>query len=189
MLKSVEGKRRDNMVNEVYEYTVDKKSEGKHRLARLGMIALYVTFLVGAFAVVMKTRLYPTFAIAPLLLWILILATWRYVSIEYKYTVASGMLELFTVYGGKKRKRMLSLRIKEIAWFLPLPDAADKIKEFAPTKRYDLRPSRTSVEDVYAVLAEVDGKRVLALIEAPKPSKKEILYYATEEVRKGANAK
>ena len=176
------------MINEVYEYTVDKKKEGKYKLARFLMVGLYCAFFIGLFALVLYTKLYPTFAIAPVLLWILVLATWRYVSIEYKYTVESGVLTLMTVYGSKTRRVKSSFKIKELTAFLPLESAAEKIAEFKANVTYNLLSSNKSPKDAYALMVLKDGKRILALIEAPTPSLKEILYYATEEIRKGARS-
>lgn len=174
------------MINEVYEYTIDKKKEGGYKLARTLMVVFYFAFFIGLFALVLYTKLYPTFAIAPILLWILILATWRFVSIEYKYTVESGVITLITVYGSKTRRVKNSFKIKEFSSLLPLDAASGAIAEFNADITYNLLSSDKTPKDAYAVMTVKDGKRFVALIEAPTPSLKEILYYATEEVRKGA---
>lgn len=171
------------MVNEIYEYTVDKKSEGKYKLARFLMVALYVLFMLALFVVVYVTRLIPAYALAPMLLWILILFTWRYVSIEYKYTVDAGMLKLFIVYGGKKQKLKAEFHIKEAVAFFPISGNEDAVRNFDPKLTYNFLSSARSPKDAYAFLTEADGRRVAALIEAPPPSKKAVLYYAGDEVR------
>ena len=174
------------MGNELYEYTVDKKPEGAYRLKRLLMIALYVAFFVGLFVVVMIIKIYPTFAIAPILTYILVLCTWRYVSIEYRYEVEHGELRLMTVYGGKKKKLNDTLIIKSASAILPYEKATDAIAAFSASVTYDLLSSHVSPKDPYAIMLERDRKRILVLLEMPEPSKKAVLYYATDAVREMA---
>lgn len=171
------------MVNEIYEYTVDKKSEGGYKLSRFLMVTAYVIFMLALFVVVYVTRVIPAFALAPMFLWILILFTWRYVSIEYKYTVDAGVLKLFVIYGGKKQKLKAQFHIKEATAFFPLEGNEDALHRFKPAVTYNFLSSARSPKDAYAFLTEVDGIRTAALIEAPIPSKKAVLYYATDCVR------
>ncbi len=173
------------MVNELYEYTIDKKSEGNYKLARLGMVFLYVLFGVAFFVACYVSGFVPVFALAPIFIWMLEFFTWRYVSIEYKYTVEAGILKLIVIYGGKTQKEKASFRIKEAAAFVPLHEALDEIKIFSSKKTYNFLSSMKSAKDPYAFMIIKDGVRTVAMIEAPEPSRKAILYYATDEVRAG----
>ncbi len=173
------------MGNELYEYTIDKKSEGLYKLARLGMVLLYGLFGLAFFILCYTTRLIPVFAAAPLLIWILSLFTWRFVSIEYKYTVEAGMLNLIVVYGGKTQSKKASFHIKDAAAFVPLHEAMDEIKIFKAKKTYNFLSSMKHAKDPYAFMIVKDGVRTTALLEVPAPSKKAILYYASEGVREG----
>ncbi len=171
------------MGNEIYEYTVDKRSEGKYKLARFLMVAAYVLFMLALFVIVYVTRVIPAFALAPMLLWILVLLTWRYVSIEYKYTVEAGVMKLFVIYGGKKQKLKAEFHIKEAVAFFPLEGNEAALHKFAPVKTYNLLSSARSPKDAHAFLTEAGGRRTAVLIEAPAPSRKAILYYADDDVR------
>ncbi len=172
-------------MGETYSYTVDKKSEGKYKLARFLRVLFYALFLIAFFDVCYVTKLIPVFAVAPLLVWMLVFFTWRFVSIKYKYTVESGMLKLIVIYGGKKEKVKIILHIKEIKAFLPKESSYDAVKNFNPNKIYNLLSSQRTADEAYVLLTEFDGKRVEALIEAPAVSRKAILYYATDTVRNG----
>ncbi len=171
------------MVNELYEYTVTKKSEGKYLLKRVGMVLFYILCTSVFFLICYITRLIPVFALCPLLLWMLEFFTWRYVSIEYKYTVEGGMLRLYTVYGGKTIKEQAKFHIKEAVGFIPLEDPGDRLADFGAKRTYDLRSSEKAPKDPYAFLIIGDGVKTAVLLEAPEPSKKAILYYAAEQVR------
>ncbi len=174
------------MVNEVYEYTVDKKREGRYLLARILMIMLYLLFLV-AFFVAAYLTVIQIFALAPIFLWMLIFFTWRFVSIEYKYTVESGFLTLITVYGGKKSKVKARVHIKDATAFIPLDGARDAIRSFSPSVTYNFLSSSKSPKDAFALFTKEGARNVLVLIEAPAPSVKAILYYASPEVRSAPN--
>ncbi len=171
------------MVNELYEYTVTKKAEGKYLMLRLFMVLLYAVCVGAFFLVCYITRLIPVFALCPLLLWVLVFFTWRYVSIEYKYTVEAGMLRLYTVYGGKLVKETASLHIKEASGFVPIRESREQLDAFGAKITYDLLSSESAPKDPYALLITKNGIKTAALIEAPEPSKKAILYYASESVR------
>lgn len=175
------------MVNEVYEYTVDKKREGGYLLARCLMITLYLLFLVAFFVVAYLTAI-QIFALAPIFLWMLIFFTWRFVSIEYKYTVESGFLTLITVYGGKKSKVVARIHIKDASAFLPYSESCELLRSFSPNVTYNLlSSSKSPKEEAFALLTKVGNKNVLVLIEAPAPSVKAILYYANSDVKSSRN--
>ncbi len=173
------------MVNERYEYTVTKHPEGSYLFKRAGMVCFYVLCASAFFLACYLTRLIPVFALCPLLLWILIFFTWRYVNIEYKYTVESGMLRLYTVYGTRTLRENASFHIKDALGFIPLDKSADKLTVFGAEKVYDMRSSSVSPKNPYALLIIKDGIRTAALIEAPAPSVKAVLYYAQDSVRRG----
>ncbi len=173
------------MVNELYEYTVTKKAEGKYLFLRIGMIIFYIFATAAFFTACYLTRIIPIFALCPLLLWILIFFTWRYVSIEYKYTVESGMLKLYTVYGGKKEQELAAFHIKEALGFISIEDSKEKLTGFNAKSTLNLLSSEKEPKDPYALLIIKDGVKTAALIECPEPSKKAILYYAQEDVRAG----
>ena len=165
------------------EYTVKKKSEGKYKLSRIMMIAFYFLFVLAFFVAAYKSGFIQTFAMAPIFLWILIYFTWRYVSIEYKYTVEAGMLTTYIVYGEKKKKKTASYHIKEASAFLPLSEAGDAIKSFVPKKTVSMLVSKKKPMEPYAFMIEAGGERVLLLLEAPENPRKAIRYYLSDAVK------
>ena len=171
------------MFNEACEYTVSKKSEGGYRLHRLAMLLFYVVFIAAFFVTLYKIGIIQVFALAPLLLWILIFFTWRYVSVEYKYRVESGKLIFFNVYGSKTHKQKATFHLKAAEAFLPLEEAKTLIDEYKPQKTYSFLSSAKAPKDAYAFMIKDNGKRTLVLLEAPLSPRKEIVYYLSDAVK------
>ena len=68
-----------------FEFVVEQAKEGKWKLLRVSMIALYVLY-AAAVAIVIGVFLpgmVPLFALVPVTLWIIVYFTWRYTSLEY----------------------------------------------------------------------------------------------------------
>ena len=168
--------RRISMEINLYFYTVDKKKEGSYRLQRALMISAYVLYCVVFFLAVYITRIFPLGALIPMTLYIIYLFTWRYVSIEYKYTVESGLFSLYRVYGGKKQQKMCELRIKDAKRIIPTDDYKHEIRDFAPVNIYDGRSS-ADAPDGYAILFIEDAKPAAVYIDAPDSSVKVFHYY------------
>ena len=159
-----------------YDYTVDKKSEGSYRLKRTLMILAYVLYVLVFLVVIIWTRIVPLGSIIPFTLYIIYLCTWRFVNIEYKYTVETGLFTLYTVYGAKKQKKMCELRLKEAKRILPVTEYADEIKAFGAKKIYDGRSSKDTSDD-YAILYHENGTPTVIYIDAPEQSVKVLHYY------------
>ena len=159
-----------------YDYTVDKKIEGAYRLKRFLMVLAYFLYCFAFLVLIIWTRIVPLGAIIPFTLYIIYLCTWRFVSIEYKYTVEMGLLTLFCIYGSKNKKKMCKMRIKDAERILPAREYADEIAAFAPARVYDGRSSASS-PDAYAILFRENGKPALIYIDAPEQSVKVLRYY------------
>ena len=170
-----------------YDFTVDKKSEGSYRLKRTLMILAYVLYVVAFLVFLFYTGWFPLGAIIPLTLYIIYLCTWRFVNIEYKYTVETGLFTLYTVYGSRNKKKMCELRLKEAKRILPVTEYADEIKAFGAKKVYDGRSSKDTSDD-YAILYHENGTPAVIYIDAPEQSVKVLYYYNpdnTVRIKKG----
>ncbi len=159
-----------------YEYTVTQKIEGAWRLKRLGMLALYVAFVIGWFVFGFVTNLYALIALCPLTLYILVLATWRYVSLEYRYETVSGTFTFFVIYGGKKRKKITEFKIKDCTAIVPLTEAKHQMKLSSPEVTYSALSSKDA-RDVYVALYEENGKRTALFFEATEKALKICSFY------------
>ena len=98
------------------DYAYRKKKEGVLLVKAVLLVLLYSAFFGGFFLLCYLSRLVPFFAVAPLLLWILVYFTWRYVSYDIYYTFESGTLTFYRQTGKKSRRAttpLLTLRVQE----------------------------------------------------------------------------
>lgn len=164
--------------NHEFDYTVNKKVEGKYLVARILMILGYVVFGAVYFFGMAIAHLYPLMAFIILLEWILIFFTWRYVSIEYKYETVSGGIKFFTVYGGKKKKLLLEKRIKEFSAIAPYnADARASLSQMGVTVKHScIRSAKSDVDCFYAIYETEKGKEAI-VFEATHASLKILKFY------------
>ena len=172
--------------NNEFEYTVAKKVEGKYRLYRILMVFGYILFGAGYFFGLAIAHLYPIMAFTPLLEWILIFFTWRFVSIEYKYETVSGGIRFYKVLGGKKKKLLFEKRIKEFDEIAPVDEESKSViagKRF--DKTYFLARSEKSDEDKYfATFQNEAGKSCIVYFEATEQALKILRFYNSKTVVK-----
>lgn len=160
-----------------FEYGAEKKVEGKLKTRKILLIVLYLTFTAVAFTAVIISKLLPTGALVPFALYILYLATWRYVQIDYKYIVETGKLTLTRKYGNSKPVVLTEFRIKEAELIAPLDESEAKIRDFEPEITYDAIPSEACPDKYVALFRDKDAKRCAMLFEASAASLKVLHYY------------
>ncbi|MBR4296404.1 MAG: hypothetical protein IKT56_06190 [Clostridia bacterium] len=159
-----------------YEYSVAQKIEGKWVFKKIGMIFLYIAFVIFWFVFGFVTKLFPVMALIPLTLWILVFITWRYVKVEYEYSIISGLFTLSNVYGNRSRKKVVEFKIKDCCLIAPLKDSEEKIASYAPEKVYSGRSSVSS-RDTYVALVDIDGKKTAVYFEATEKALKICQFY------------
>lgn len=159
-----------------YEYTVAQKSTGKWRMRKLWLIALYMVFVVGWFIFGFWSHLFPLLALIPFTTWALVFLTWRYVNVEYEYSMTSGTIAFSNVYGNRSRKTKAEFKIKDCTLIAPLSESEEKLTAFAPEKVvYAL--SSDDTPDAYLALASVDGKHIAVKFEATAKALKIFRFY------------
>ncbi len=149
-----------------YEYVVSEKMKGVKTLKRLGLILLYTVFVVAWFVFGFVTHLFPLLALMPVTLWMLVFFTWRYVQVEYEYSITSGEITLSNIYGGRSKRTLCTFPLKSCATIAPLTEKYDYlIDRFAPEKTVNCLSGEDS-EDAYFMLADIGGKRAVVYVEA-----------------------
>ena len=156
-----------------FEFVVEQAKEGKWKLLRFGMITLYILYAV-AIAVIIGVALpgmVPLFALVPVTLWIIVYFTWRFVSVEYEYSIMSGELTFSKIYGNKSRRKQMSMRLREARLIAPLDGDvySAKATAYQPEREFSAISS-LKAPDIYFMLFE---------LENPKTGKKEraIFYF------------
>jgi hypothetical protein len=168
--------------NNEFDYTVAKKVEGKYRLSRILMVFFYVIFGMSYFVGLAIAHLYPIMAFTPLLVWILVFFTWRFVSIEYRYETVSGGIKFYTVYGGKKKKLVLDMRIKDFEEITPFDaDAKTRLSSVRFDRSYSFSRSENDDTDKYfATFKDNDGKACIVYFDATEQSLKIMKFYNSD---------
>ena len=143
-------------------YTVSRRSEGKNTIARVGLVLLYVFFALAYSAFFIAVRIPQLIAILPILLWMAVYFTWKYVSYDICYIVDRGYFYVEKVYG-KRKKTVFSCHVREAQEIAPLNDG--KRRAHAKEGRAkDLRGSATT-PDAYYIKCEKDGEVQIAYVE------------------------
>ncbi len=144
-----------------YEFAVSQKREGKWIAARAGLITFYALFALTALLLGLKLRIIvPLLAFIPISIWILVFITWRYVQVDYEYSIESGSLTFTKIYGNRQRKRIFEMSLKDAVRIAPLGDEHEVARgaAYGPEREF-VGVSSMSAPDIYFMLFELDDKR------------------------------
>ncbi len=158
------------------EFSVKKSSCGSYRSARIAVIVGYI-LLIGGLCVLLAIKFPMGIAIMPILGWMLVFFTWRYVSVEYKYTVDHATFTAVAVYGGKSERTLVKLAAKDIECVEPF-DAT--LADMAGT--VDLRPFPDCPDSYMLMGVDGQGKKVCVLFEATNGILKALRFYNSKAV-------
>ena len=159
-----------------YEYIVKQKSEGVWKWRRIMMIALYVVFnLAYLFAFLMTFPWAITFL--PWLDLALIFFTWRFVSPEYEYSTLSGEIAFTTIWGGKTRKELFRINIRDFAKIAPYDEAAEAYVSAQKCTRDFRCMSSLYAPDLYYGIFTLGEDKCVVYFEATEKILKIMKYY------------
>lgn len=162
-----------------YEYVIAEAKTPLLRLKKIGLIIFYVVWTIGLLGAGALTRLIaPLLCFIPLTLWILVFLTWRYTQVEYEYTFLSGQMTVSRILGGRSRKKMLSITIRDFASVLPCEEEyLDRINSYGAQKEF-FAASHTDSPNLYAAFwKDEDGKKLLLWFEPDEKALKLLRYY------------
>ena len=109
----------------------------------------------------LKLRLIvPLLAFIPLSVWILVFITWRYVQLDYEYSINSGVLTFTKIYGNRQRKCIFEMALKDAVRIAPLAleQEAARGAAYNPEREF-VGVSSMCAPDIYFMLFELDDKR------------------------------
>lgn len=168
--------------NNYTEYTVVQKAEGKNLTNRLLLIALYVVYSavfciiflggIGSFKMPMVV------AFLPVTLWIIIFFTWRYVSVEHEYMLASGVMTFVDIYGGRTRRALFACPVKEMREIAPMRETT----KLNTKTVIDMRGSVKSTDSYYFIINDRAGESTAVLFEATHKAVQILQYYNSATV-------
>mgnify|MGYP000041879896 FL=1 len=154
-----------------YEYVVAEKKTPKLRARRAGLIALYILFPIVALVITAMSKVGPLLAAMCTFLaiatWMLVFFTWRYVSVEYEYTVVSGRVTFCKIYGGRSRKKLLEFMIKDAELIAPTDDVnIGKVKYFEPEKTYSALSAEGAEDGYFMLFRNAEKEKCVFYFEA-----------------------
>ncbi len=175
----------------VYEYVIAEKTSGLLRFKRISLILLYILWVVGFLAVGLLARIIaPLLAFIPISLWVLIFFTWRYTQVEYEFSFLSGQMTVSRILGGRSRKTLALVTIRELSRVLPAFDSnGERIERTEDAvNAYDAQKTVVAVshsdsDRIHALLWESDGTRFALWFEADDRALKILKYYNSSAFR------
>ena len=140
-----------------------------------GAILLVFAIIATAFSFPAVAGLVAVFLIlAAYLIWFL----WRFVSIEYEYTVHQGEISFDIIYGRKQRKPYYSAQLARVEKIAKLRDGAVPEADLAGIDRTVFCASKKdSPFTYYAVIGEETGKKTLLYFEVTERTEKVLRFY------------
>ena len=159
-----------------YEYTVAQACEGKWRLFKWLMLGGYIAFSGIYFLIAYLTRFIPIVAILPLFLWILVYFTYKYVKPEYKYKIAEAHLYFYRITG-KTEREILKIRLCDASCIMPLENALEEIKSFAPKNTFSALPSQFSTDSYIILYKNEKGEPSAFMFKATADALKCLHFY------------
>lgn len=168
----------------VYEYVVSPAKQPIWRLRRVLAVLGYITYACVVFTLgAISKLLVPMLALVPLSTWILVFFTWRYVSVEYEYSFVSGAMTLTKIFGGRSRRSVLEVRIKNMHVIAPYNDTyCPKAQSFNPEKTFCFVSSMQSPDVYFALFETENGQRGIIYFEATRQALKIMKYYNSDTV-------
>lgn len=147
------------------EFSYTRKSEGSYKTKRMLLIFAYGIFVGAFFGLVLITKLIPIFALCPILLWMLIFFTWRYVSYDYYFEFREGNLQFGKIMGsknGRKRVPTVKIHIKEADFIAPFEEGRERLSEAKVV--YDYSESQLSDKRII-ILFNQSGESCAVIFE------------------------
>ena len=158
------------------EFTQKKKPTGKIILARIGILAIFAVIIV--ICCIIPSVAVVIGSIGLLLALISFFLLWPLTKIEYEYVTSSGDWIFTKITGGKKRKEILNVKIKDMDIIAPYTsEYADRQNA---DKIYDFRESDKQTEDIYFATFTENGKKAMILFRCTNKALK-ILYSYNKE--------
>ncbi len=103
---------------------------------------------------------------------------WRFVSIEFEYTVIQGELSFDIVYGRRQRKKYFSTPISKIEKFGKMENGEVPQADLQGVEREVFcAAKKTNPNTRYALLKDQDGKKVLLYFEITEKAEKVLRFH------------
>ena len=171
-------------IQSTHEYVVSPKKQPIWRLKRTLMLLAYIAYVTTLLTVGLNTKLLvPMMALIPLSTWIIVWLTWRYVSVEYEYSLTGGVMTLNKILGGRSRKKISEIRIKDMTLVAPFEgDFIAQAERYSPERTVDFTSDLQKPEVYFALYETEDKRRGILYFEATEQALRILRYYNSQAV-------
>ena len=158
------------MEQQSYERIIQQKATGRALLPRLLLIFGYLVWL-GVWLVIFL-RVYLSAALVVLMLALtaaLVVFTWKFVQVEYEYSIWGGSFFLAKIYGKQMRRELLEIDLKRAVLIAP------RTEEFLK-KANDLKPN-----ELRWAVSSPKSENVWLLIYTDEDQSTSLLFFEADE--------
>ena len=107
----------------------------------------------------------PLLGLLPLSIWFWVFLTWRLTQVEYEYSYFAGKLTVSRILGGRSRRILCEITLRELSSVRPCTEDAIARAEQFGAKKPILAASSTDAPDLYVALWDEDGERCALYFE------------------------
>lgn len=171
-----------------FEYTVAEKKTPVLLFKRITLIALYCLWAAAWLVFGVSFQLIvPFLALIPISLWIIVFLTWRFTQVEYEYSFFSGVLTVCRILGGRSRKKLAEITIRDCVLICPCTDAnAAQMEAFGEEKTVFAASSASSPELWTAMWSDENGTKCALYFEPTEQAVKILKYYNSSALSRAA---
>ena len=171
---------------EAYEYVIVPKSRTARTVKKLLFISLYVVFVLAWLLFGVVSNMPALLALIPLTTWMLVYATWKYVNVEYEYSVSASLITFSKIYGSRSRTYLGELDVRQVEELLPLshPLTERRLDGFDPEAADDFTSSHESETAYVAIYVDEDGVKCAVYLEILKPLMDTFKLYNSAAIKK-----
>ena len=160
-----------NSNSQTYDKLVEVSTEGKARtkkmLAVIGYALFFSIWII--FALNNPEVLIPVIIAGVLCTALLMVVSWKYLNVEYEYSIWYGSFELAKIYAKSKRKNLVSAEIKE---FLLIAPATEEYVN----KAYHFEPS-----NIFNAISSKDAENVWIFVTGGKDMPRNLVFFEADE--------
>lgn len=170
-----------------FEYVVAEAGGKKKTTKKLLFVAAYVLYCAVVLIVGFIVKLIlPILCFIPLSIWIIVFLTWKYTQLEYEYSFFSGNLTVSRILGGRSRKKLCEVHLRDLAAVFPYRDANLSRVEAFGAEVTVFAASATQAEGLYVALWQdkESGKRMMLYFEPNEKAIRIIKYYNMSAIAK-----
>ncbi len=130
-------------------------------------ITVMVTFMV-LYGVVLQFRMAKYMYFIPIEIALVIYIAYKIISsmnVEYEYSVTNGDLDIDKVISKKRRKKMVSLKLRDVEYFAPFEGEHIRVAEDASIKRIYDASSGLDAPRLHFIIYYYNSEKTLLLFE------------------------